>query len=29
MGPENIAEFGAAVRGEAALTAFLVHEERK
>ncbi|MGB6581601.1 MAG: hypothetical protein WBF34_27170, partial [Streptosporangiaceae bacterium] len=26
MGPENIAEFGAAVRGEAALTAFLDHE---
>jgi len=26
MGPENIAEFGAAVRGEAALTAFIDHE---
>ena len=26
MGPENVAEFGAAVRGEAALTAFLDHE---
>ena len=26
MGPENIAEFGAAVHGEAALTAFLEHE---
>ena len=26
MGPENVAEFGAAVRGEAALTEFLDHE---
>ncbi len=26
MGPENVAEFGAATRGEAALTAFLDHE---
>ncbi len=26
MGPENVAEFGAAVRGEASLTAFLDHE---
>jgi pimeloyl-ACP methyl ester carboxylesterase len=26
MGPENVAEFGAALRGEAALTAFLEHE---
>jgi len=26
MGPENVAEFGEAVRGEAALTAFLDHE---
>jgi hypothetical protein len=26
MGPENVAEFGEAVRGEAALTAFLDNE---